>query len=169
MRHRVPWQVLVVAFVVLPLVEIYLLIQVGQVIGAWWTVLLLIAVSVLGSYLIKHEGARAWQALQAALRTHRMPARELADGALILIGGTLLLTPGFLTDALGLFFILPFTRPVARRLLTGFITRRFLSAASRPAGDASRPGGRAGGGVGGQGEARQSPGPGSVVRGEVVD
>ena len=153
MKRRVPWGVLAVLFILVPLAEIYVLIQVGQVIGALWTVLLLIAVSVLGSYLIKREGGRAWRALQTALQTYRMPARELADGALILIGGTLLLTPGFLSDVLGLFCILPFTRPLARRLLTGFVTRKFLAEAHA--------GNRAG--------RQHRPGPDSVVQGEVVD
>jgi len=149
MRGRIPLGVLLVLFVVVPLVEIYLMIQVGQVIGAWTTILLLIADSVLGGYLIKREGSRAWQSLRAALQSHKMPARELADGALILIGGTLLLTPGFLTDAVGFFLILPFTRPLARRLLTEFITKKFLG--GPPAGT------------------QQRPGPGSVIQGEVVD
>ena len=158
MRRRIPWGVLAVLFVVVPLAEIYLLIQVGQVIGVWWTILLLVADSIVGSYLIKHEGARAWRALTDALQSHRMPAKELADGALILVGGTLLLTPGFLSDVVGFFCILPFTRPLARRLLTGFITRKFL-------------GGLAGGPAAGRagGRAQQCPGPDSVVQGEVVD
>ena len=146
--------VLVVLFILVPLAEIYVLIQVGQVIGALWTVLLLIAVSVLGSYLIKLEGGRAWRALRTALESNRMPARELVDGALILIGGTLLLTPGFLSDALGLFCILPFTRPLARRLLTGFVTRKLLGDNSRPSSST---------------RTQQRPGPDSVVQGEVVD
>jgi UPF0716 protein FxsA len=144
--------VLAVLFVVVPLVEIYILIQVGQAIGPWWTILLLVADSILGSYLIKHEGRRAWRALKDAIESHRMPAKELADGALILIGGTLLLTPGFLSDVFGFFCILPFTRPVARRLLTEFITRKLL-----------------GGSSGGSRRAQQRPGPDSVVQGEVVD
>lgn len=149
MRRRVPWVVLATLFLVVPLVEIYLLIQVGQVIGVWWTILLLVADSVLGSYLIKREGSRAWQALSLALQNYQMPARELADGALILVGGTLLLTPGFVTDIFGFFFVLPFTRPLARRVLARFVTRKFLG------GPAPR--------------TRQRPGPESVVRGEVVD
>jgi UPF0716 protein FxsA len=154
MRRRIPWGVLAVLFVLVPLVEIYLLIQVGQVIGPWWT-MLLIAASVLGSYLIKREGSRAWQALRVALQSYRMPAKELADGALILVGGTLLLTPGFLSDALGFFCILPFTRPVARRILTAFVARKFL--------DGPGPG------VGVGGRTRRRPGPDSVIQGEVVD
>ena len=149
MTRRVWWGLLALLFVVVPVIEIYVLIQVGQVIGAWWTVLLLIADGVLGSYLVRHQGGRAWTALRQALDEHRLPARELADGALILVGGTLLLTPGFVTDVFGLFCVLPFTRPIARRLLTGFLTRKFLTG----------PGART----------RRRPGPDSVVQGEVVD
>lgn len=155
MTRRIPWGALAVLFVVVPLFEIYLLIQVGQQIGAWWTILLLVATSILGSYLIKREGARAWQALRVAVESGRMPTKELADAALILVGGTLLLTPGFLTDVFGFFAILPFTRPVARRLLTEFITRKLLGGPR--------------GGARGRTQERQRPGPDSVVRGEVVD
>jgi UPF0716 protein FxsA len=129
-RRRWLWWVLAVAFVVVPLVEVYLLVKLGQVIGAWWTILVLIADGILGSLLVRREGGRAWQALQAALTSHRMPATELADGALILIGGTLLVTPGFLSDVVGLFCILPFTRPLARRVLTRVITRRLAQQVS---------------------------------------
>ncbi|MFL6001835.1 MAG: FxsA family protein [Nocardioides sp.] len=139
---------LFVAFIVVPLVEIYVLIQVGQVIGPWWTILLLILDSLFGTWLIRREGGRAWLALRVALESGSMPARELADGALILVGGTLMLTPGFVTDAFGILLILPFTRPAARRMLTQLVSRRLL------AGYTTRPG----------------PGPGGpVVRGEVVD
>jgi UPF0716 protein FxsA len=147
-RRRLTTAALFVAFVVVPLIEIYVLIQVGQVIGPWWTILLLVLDSLLGSWLIKREGGRAWQALRTALETGRMPARELADGALILVGGTLMLSPGFVTDALGILLILPFTRPVARRLLTRVVAQRLMSR------NALRPGPGSGG---------------SVVRGEVVD
>lgn len=145
---------MVVAFIGVPLLEVYVLIQVGQVIGPWWTILLLIVASVLGTWLIRREGGRAWRALTEALQTGRMPARELADGALILIGGTLMLTPGFVTDAVGVLLILPVTRPVARRLLTGVVARRLL-----PSGPVTGPG------------HTNRPGPtgGPVVRGEVVD
>lgn len=124
MRHRIPWGVLALLFIAVPLVELYIIIQIGQVIGAGWTILLLIAVSVLGSYLIRREGRRAWQALRTALQTYQMPANELVDGALILIGGTLLLTPGFVSDFLGMFFILPFTRPLTRRWLQASVERQ---------------------------------------------
>lgn len=157
---------LVVAFVVMPVVEIYVLIRVGQVVGGWWTVLLLLLGGVVGSWLVRREGARAWRALQEALRRGAVPGREIADGALVLVGGTLLLTPGFVTDALGVLLVLPLTRPWWRRLLGQAITRRLLVTATPPGGAATRPGPRR------PGPGTTNPGPpgaGPVVRGEVVD
>lgn len=145
-RRRLSAWVLFVAFVVVPLLEIFVLIQVGQVIGPWWTILLLVADSIFGTWLIKREGGRAWKALNDALSSGRMPANELADGALILIGGTLMLSPGFVTDLLGIWLILPFTRPVARRLLARVVTRRLVvgpvvrGSTTPNRGDAQRPG-----------------------------
>jgi len=167
MRRRIPWWVLALLFIVVPVLEIYVLIQVGQVIGAWWTILLLVVDGFLGSWLMKREGGRAWGALREALAGGRMPARELADGALILVGGTLLLTPGFLSDVAGFFFVLPFTRPVARRALTRFLTRKFLSGPGAPGYLGRVPGTSEPGGPGAR--TRQRPGPDSVVQGEVVD
>ena len=143
--------VLFTVFVIVPIIEIYVIIQVGQVIGAWWTLVLLVADAVFGSWLIKHEGGRAWRDLRDALDSGRMPATELADGALILVGGTLMLAPGFVTDAFGILLILPFTRPLFRRLLAGAVARHLVVDVL----DVRRPG----------------PGPtqGPVVRGEVVD
>ncbi len=125
-RRRRRWlrPALAAAFVVVPLVEIWAILQVGQLVGPWWTILLLVLDSLVGAWLIKREGGRAWQALRQALQDGRMPAREIADGALILIGGTLMLSPGFVLDVAGILLILPFTRPVARRLLTTVVERR---------------------------------------------
>jgi UPF0716 protein FxsA len=170
-RRRWPWWVLAVLFVGVPILEIYLIVQLGQAVGPWWTILILVADGVLGSWLVKHEGARAWRALQEALESGRMPAKELADGALILVGGTLLIAPGFVSDAVGLFCILPFTRPLARAALARVIARRLTvvpvgrsSASFRtepgsgPGPDTARPRSRT-----------TAPGAGDVVRGEVVD
>ena len=174
MRRRIPWWVLALLFVVVPVLEIYVLIQVGQVIGAWWTILLLVADGFLGSWLMKREGTRAWKSLRQALDARRMPARELADGALILVGGTLLLTPGFISDVAGFFCVLPFTRPIARRGLTRFLTRKFLSGPGIP-GYLGRPGATSADGFSDpfsgarESRTRQRPGPDSVVQGEVVD
>jgi len=163
MSRRTRWGLLALLFMAVPVLEIYVLIQIGQVIGAWWTVLLLVADGVLGSYLMRHEGSRAWQALRQALDERRMPARELADAALILVGGTLLLTPGFVSDVVGLFCVLPFTRPFARQLLSRFIARRFVLAAAPGVAWTGDTAGHNGG------RTRQRPGPDSVVQGEVVD
>ncbi|MCW2865864.1 MAG: FxsA family protein [Marmoricola sp.] len=174
MRRRFPWWLLVVAFVVVPLVEIYVIVQVGQVIGAWWTIVLLIADSILGSWLVKREGGRAWEALRVALEQRRMPHRELADGMLVLVGGLLMLTPGFVLDVVGVLCILPVTRPVARRLLAGVIGRRLAGATAGVRGPAAF-----GGPFGGSQDpwTRRRPGTDTsagdgadgVVRGEVVD
>ncbi len=158
-RGRLLRLLLVIGFVGVPLLEIFVLVQVGQAIGPWWTILLLIVASVLGTWLIRREGSRAWRALTEALQTGRMPAREIADGALILIGGTLMLAPGFVTDAFGVFLILPFTRPLARTALTRVVTRRLLGAGFPTAGPAG------GGGT----TKRPGSGGGTVIQGEVVD
>ena len=88
---------------------------------------LLVADCIQGGWLIRREGRRAWQALTNALNSGRMPASELADAALILVGGTLMLTPGFVTDVVGLVLILPFTRPLARRVLTRVVSRQLVA------------------------------------------
>lgn len=155
MRRRFPWWVLAVLFVAVPIAEIWLLIQLDQVVGPWWTILILLADGALGSWLVKREGGRAWRALQEALSSGRMPSKELADGALILVGGTLLVTPGFISDVLGLFCILPATRPLARGILARTISRRLNVTVAGP-GTHPRP------------DARH-PGHDDVVRGEVVD
>jgi UPF0716 protein FxsA len=147
-RSRAVAIALFTIFIIVPLLEIYVIVQVGQVIGAWWTILLLVADSIFGTWLIRREGGRAWGALREALENARMPAKELADGALILVGGTLMLAPGFVTDIFGILLILPFTRPVFRRVLAAFVARRMTAL------DVNRPG-------------RGPEGP--VVRGEVVD
>ena len=136
---------LVLALVVVPLVEVYVLVQVGQQLGALTTVGLLLLMSLLGAYLLRREGARTWRAFRAALTSGRVPAREVADGALVVFGGALLLTPGFATDLFGLACVLPPSRAVLRRLLTGFVTRRLgggLLAPPRPPGARPRRDGR---------------------------
>lgn len=124
MRRRWPWWLLVVAFIAVPVLEIWVLIKVGQVIGAWWTIVLLLADGVFGSWLVRYEGGRVWRAIRTTLEAGQMPTRELADGMLVLIGGTLMISPGFVSDVFGLLCILPFTRPIGRRMLTGFLGRR---------------------------------------------
>jgi UPF0716 protein FxsA len=115
---------LVLLFIVLPIAEIYVIIQVGELIGVWPTVALLILDAVGGSMLLKHQGRGAWRRFNEALAQRRFPGREVVDGVLIVIGGTLLVTPGFITDVFGLFFLIPPTRALARAVLKRFTIGR---------------------------------------------
>lgn len=116
---------LIILFIVVPILELYVIIQVGQLIGVVPTLILLLADAVLGSMLLKHQGRGAWRRFNEALAARRFPGKEVADGVLIVIGGTLLLTPGFITDIFGLFLLLPPTRAIARRVLKRFTIGRF--------------------------------------------
>lgn len=122
---------LLALFVLLPLVELALLIQIGQWIGLVWTLGLVVGTGLLGATLARRQGLRAWVAIQTELRAGRMPARELLDGLLVLIGGIVLLTPGILTDLAGFALLVPATRAAFKRSLR----RRLERAVER--GDAS--------------------------------
>jgi len=160
-----PWFI-ALALLLVPIIEIYVIIQVGQVIGGWPTVGLLLVESALGAWLIKREGRRAWNALRSSLQTGRMPGKELADAGLILVGGTLLLTPGFVTDIFGFFFVLPFTRPLARKVLTAFLGRRIVTQLGGSPLTGFMPGGPAA--PGGPAQPRR-PGNEDVIQGEVIN
>lgn len=108
---------LFIAFLVVPLVELWAIIQVGSVIGAGWTVALLLVDSAVGAVIVRREGRRAWAAFRQALGEGRWPGDEVAQGGLVLVGGALLLTPGFVTDFLGLSFVLPPTRALWSRVV----------------------------------------------------
>ena len=85
---------LLVLFIVVPIIEIFVIIQVGQAIGVWWTIALLIADSIIGAWLMRSQGRAAWRRFNATLAEGRAPAREVLDGVLVIFGGALLLTPG---------------------------------------------------------------------------
>jgi UPF0716 protein FxsA len=108
---------LILLFILVPIVELAVIIQIGSLIGVWWTIALLIADSILGSLLMRPQGRTAWRRFQTTVGDGRVPARETIDGALVIFGGALLLTPGFVTDIFGLAFLLPPTRAVIRRVL----------------------------------------------------
>ena len=108
---------LIILFIVVPIAELALLIQVGQAIGVWWTILLLIADAMLGSWLLRTQSRP-----RGGASTRRSPAggsrtARSIDGVLVIFGGVLLLTPGFITDIFGLLFLFPPTRVLLRRLL----------------------------------------------------
>ena len=150
---------LLLALVVVPIVELYVIIQVGQQIGALPTVALLVVVSVLGAALLRREGSRAWRAFREATVAGRVPAREVADGALVLLAGSLLLTPGFVSDVVGLLLLVPPARAVLRRVLTGYAGRKLVGGVLGDLGGPPR----------GHGRRVPPPGGSRVVDGEVVD
>lgn len=164
---------LVLALLFIPVAEIYVIVRVGQAIGAGPTILLLIAEAVLGARLIKREGRRAWVALVESLGAGRMPTRELIDSALVLVGGAFLIAPGFLTDIVGFFLVLPLTRPLARRTLISVVTRRLNVTLLGPLGRQPGPGGATGPqrpkGPRTDGASRGPRSDDRVVEGEIVD
>jgi UPF0716 protein FxsA len=131
---------LILLFIVVPLVELYVIIQVGQAIGALPTIGLLLLDSLLGSWLLRAQGRTVWRRFREALSAGRPPARETVDGALVIVGGALMLAPGFITDAFGVLLLLPPTRAAVRRgLLRNALGRMFgpLGTAGRAAGGAA--------------------------------
>src|ERR671935_1515587 len=130
--------ILLLLFILVPIAELAVIIQVGEAIGLWWTIALLIADSVLGGLLMRSQGRAAWRRVNLALQEGRPPAREVLDGVLVIFGGALLLTPGFITDVFGVLFLLPPTRAVIRRLLVRSLSRRFVVAVPGAAGAAFR-------------------------------
>jgi UPF0716 protein FxsA len=154
--------VLFVLLIIVPIVELWAILQVADEIGALNTVGLLIVISAVGAWLLKQQGMATWARLRQTLSRGRVPTREVTDGALILFGGALLLTPGFITDAVGLLLLLPPTRAAVkglfRRMLGRWAERRFAYTGAdrarpttvirsrRAGGDATRPG-RGGGSI----------------------
>jgi UPF0716 protein FxsA len=116
--------IIIALLVIFPIVEIATLIAIGQVIGAGWTLLLVLATSALGGWLLRHEGSRAWQAFRADLEAERPPGNAATDGLLVLIGGIFMLVPGFVSDVIGALLIAPPTRRVARVGLLHLFTGR---------------------------------------------
>src|SRR4051795_905150 len=123
---------LIVLFIVVPIAELAVIIQVGQLIGVWWTIALLLADSILGSMLMRSQGRLAWRRFNAAIAEGRAPTREALDGVLVIFGGALLLTPGFITDVFGLLFLIPPTRVLVRRLIVRRATLRVMRVATPP-------------------------------------
>ncbi len=132
---------LIVLFIVVPIAELYVIIQVGEAIGLWPTLALLLADALLGSFLLKHQGRGAWRRFNEALAQRRFPGKEVVDGLLIVVGGTLLLAPGFITDIFGLILLIPPTRAIVRGLLKRFTIGRFLVVGMPGGGQFGAPGG----------------------------
>jgi UPF0716 protein FxsA len=118
--------ILIALFIVVPIAELYVIIRVGELIGVWPTLALLLADALLGALLLRHQGRGAWRRFNAALSERRFPGREVADGLMIAVGATLLLTPGFITDVFGFILLFPPTRAIVRRLTRAYFGRRFV-------------------------------------------
>src|SRR4051812_32644324 len=107
----------------MPILEIYVILQVGEAIGVLPTIALVINQFFIGAWLMRSQGRIVWQRFTAALEAGRPPAQEVLDGALVIVGGALGLAPGFVTDAVGLFLIAPPSRAVVRRFIVRRLTR----------------------------------------------
>jgi UPF0716 protein FxsA len=128
---------LIAIFIVVPLAELYVILAVGDAIGLLPTLAILVADSILGSLLLKAQGRVVWRRFNEQMQAGRVPTREILDGVLVIFGGAFLITPGFLTDIIGLLLLLPPTRAGFRRLVNRQIARRAVGAATRgrPRGD----------------------------------
>ncbi len=148
--------ILMALFLVIPIIEIYLLIQVGGYIGVLPTIALVVLTAVIGASLLRSQGMQTYLRFNQALSEGRVPANEILEGVALLIGGALLLTPGFFTDLIGFFCLLPITR----RPIVTFIVNRFNP--------------MSGMNMGGSSPFSQGPGPahgnqpGNVIEGEVT-
>ena len=168
------FRILTVLFVVLPIIEIWVLIRVAAVVGGLEAVSLVILVSVVGAWLVRREGMGVLRKVEQRLAAGELPSRELVDGVLIAVGGALMLTPGFVTDAVSLLLLFPPTRIVARTwLMTRYRGRIHTAPFGGPGafggfGPAFRPGdGFGGGDVVDVGEATYEP-PGRDEPGEIT-
>lgn len=122
--------IIVALLITVPIVEIAVLIAIGRVIGLGWTLVLMLATSALGGWLLRREGGRAWRAFQTDLAEGRPPGPAATDGMLVLLGGVFMLIPGFVSDLIGALFLIPPTRRVARGLALGVLASRISSPAA---------------------------------------
>lgn len=127
---------LLLAFIAVPLIEIGLFIEVGGLIGLWPTLAIVLATALAGSWLVRRQGAAALMRLRGSLHELRDPTAPIADGAMIILAGALLLTPGFFTDTIGILLLVPAVRAGVLRLLAA----RIEVARFTPGGTGHRPG-----------------------------
>ena len=131
----IPFPLLFLLFITIPLLEIYLLIKAGSVIGAFPTVALVVFTAVLGAFLLRLQGLSTMNRMRANMMRGKVPAMEILEGAALLMAGGLLLTPGFFTDAIGFLLLIP---PLRRHWLLKIIDRVTINSASREGARGSR-------------------------------
>lgn len=117
------FRILIVLFIVVPAIELWGLIAVGKVIGGWTTVALVMLTGVVGAWLAKQQGLQVFRLVQLQLSRGQMPTETLIDGFLVLVGGILLMAPGFFSDVIGLILLIPYTRMIVRHLLKLWLWR----------------------------------------------
>ena len=125
-KGKIVFRILLIAFLTIPIIEIYLLIQVGGIIGVGWTIFIVIGTAVLGASLLRQQGLATWTRLNQSIAQGQLPPTILIEGIFLLLSGAFLLTPGFFTDAIGFLFLMP---PV-RKLLAAYLLRRGMFMAS---------------------------------------
>jgi UPF0716 protein FxsA len=116
--------ILLILLIAVPIAELWIIVQVADGIGILWTLLLLFGISIAGARLLKQQGTSTWRRLRETTAGGGIPTEEVTDGAMILLGGALLLTPGFLTDVVGLWLLIPQTRAVVKKLFRRVMARR---------------------------------------------
>ncbi len=119
-----PLLLLLVVLIVVPIAELYVILRVGDAIGVFWTILILVADSLLGWLLLRTQGAAVWRRFNAALAERRIPTREVLDGVLVIFGAAFLITPGFLTDVIGFGLLIPPSRALVRGVLARKLGKR---------------------------------------------
>jgi UPF0716 protein FxsA len=117
-------QILLLLFILMPIAEIALLLQVGDMIGGWNTVGLIIVTAFVGAYLVRQEGLSTLQKAQQKMANNEVPGKEMMEGLMLVIAGVLLVTPGFITDIIGFLFVLPFSRQLMAGQLAKQMTVR---------------------------------------------
>lgn len=117
------FRILAVLMIAIPIIEIWGLLKVGQILGVWETVGLVLLTGIVGAYLAKREGAQTYKLVRMQLNQGQLPGQALLDGICILVGGTLLLTPGFFTDAIGFLLLIPYTRGIVKAWLMRYFKK----------------------------------------------
>ncbi|MGO4539842.1 FxsA family protein [Paenibacillus sp. 2TAB19] len=115
---------LLAAFIVIPIIELWGILQVGDLIGGWTTFFVLILMGLVGSYMARAEGRKVWAEAQRQMQAGQIPGQTMLDGLCVLIGGLLLLMPGFFSDIVGITLLFPITRPFYRAYMLGWIEKR---------------------------------------------
>jgi len=124
-----PIQFVFIAFLIIPFVEIYLLLQIGGIVGVFPTIALVVLTAIVGAGLLRQQGLATWQRFQDNLAKGTLPAYEMVEGPILLVGGALLLTPGFFTDIIGFACLIP---PMRKKIAQYIIEKRLVQAGVPP-------------------------------------